>query len=94
MQENFERRAGNFLARRSNWCCYALFGGEGLHLGDDAYLRVAEELDDETTSIENSSLFQPKAAVDGWYTLDGRKLDKKPTAKGVYVNNNRKVVIK
>jgi hypothetical protein len=29
-----------------------------------------------------------------WYTLDGRKLDKKPTAKGVYINNSRKVVIK
>lgn len=31
---------------------------------------------------------------DCWYTLDGRKLDVVPTAKGVYVKNNRKVVIK
>lgn len=29
-----------------------------------------------------------------WYTLDGRKLDKKPTAKGVYINNGCKIVIK
>ena len=50
MQENFERRAGNFLARRSNWRCYALPEGEGLNLGDDAYLRVAEELDDVAAS--------------------------------------------
>ena len=29
-----------------------------------------------------------------WYTLDGRKLSKKPTASGVYINNGRKTVIK
>ena len=31
---------------------------------------------------------------DAWYTLDGRKLDKQPTAKGVYIVNGKKVVIK
>ena len=31
---------------------------------------------------------------DGWYTLDGRRLDGVPTAKGVYVRDGRKVVIK
>ena len=29
----------------------------------------------------------------GWYTLDGRRLDNVPTAKGVYVRDGRKVVI-
>ena len=29
-----------------------------------------------------------------WYTLDGRKLDAKPTTKGVYVVNGKKFVIK
>ena len=29
-----------------------------------------------------------------WYTLDGRRLASQPTAKGIYVNNGRKVVIK
>ena len=29
-----------------------------------------------------------------WYTLDGKKLDIKPTMKGIYINGNRKVVIK
>lgn len=29
-----------------------------------------------------------------WYTLDGRKLSQKPSAKGIYINGNRKVVIK
>ena len=31
---------------------------------------------------------------DSWYSLDGRKLDSKPTAKGIYINGGRKVVIK
>ena len=29
-----------------------------------------------------------------WHTIDGRKLDKKPSSKGVYIVNGRKVVIK
>ena len=29
-----------------------------------------------------------------WYTLDGRKLDKQPTTKGLYINNGKKTVIK
>ena len=31
---------------------------------------------------------------DVWYTLDGRKLDGKPTARGLYINNGKKIVIK
>ena len=33
-------------------------------------------------------------STDVWYTIDGRKLDKAPTAKGVYVVNGKKVVVK
>ena len=29
-----------------------------------------------------------------WYTIDGIRLDQKPTAKGIYIRGNRKVVIK
>jgi hypothetical protein len=29
-----------------------------------------------------------------WYNLDGRKLDSKPTQKGVYIGGGKKVVIK
>ena len=29
-----------------------------------------------------------------WYTINGVKLEGKPSVKGVYVNNGRKVIIK
>jgi hypothetical protein len=31
---------------------------------------------------------------DAWYSLDGRKLNGKPTKKGLYINHGKKVVIK
>ena len=30
----------------------------------------------------------------GWYTLSGQKLDVKPTQRGIYINNGKKVMIK
>ena len=29
-----------------------------------------------------------------WYSLDGRKFNGKPTSKGVYINNGKKVILK
>ena len=31
---------------------------------------------------------------DAWYSLDGRRIEGKPTAKGIYVNNGKKIVVK
>ena len=49
--------------------------------------------DDETTGIITMSDVRSKMS-DVWYTLDGRKLDGKPTQKGIYIYNGKKVVIK
>ena len=35
-----------------------------------------------------------EANDNSWYSIDGRKLDGKPTKKGVYINNGRRIVIK
>ena len=43
-------------------------------------------------SISNESGRQ--AVADGWYTLDGRKLQGKPSRAGVYIFNGNKTVIK
>ena len=47
---------------------------------------------DETTKISNTNL--TNLTNGDWYDLNGRKLDKMPTKKGVYVVNGKKVVIK
>ena len=50
----------------------------------------------ETTgirSIENGKL-KIENEADAWYGLDGRKLNGKPTRKGLYIHNGNKVVIK
>ena len=51
---------------------------------------------EETTSLSEELRVKSEefATAAGWYDLQGRKLDGKPTAKGIYVNNGRKVVIK
>ena len=49
--------------------------------------------DDETTGI-NETVAKAEDAGSGWYTTDGRKLNAKPTAKGLYINNGRKTIVK
>ena len=48
----------------------------------------------ETTSLSPDPSPSREGSNQGWYTLDGRKLNGKPTQKGIYVNGGRKVVIK
>ena len=51
--------------------------------------------DDEATGIisVHDSGFTVNAS-DAWYTLDGRRLDGQPTAKGLYIVNGKKTIIK
>lgn len=51
------------------------------------------DLDDETTGLEMMSDGRGKMS-DVWYDMQGQKLQGKPTAKGVYIVNGKKVVIK
>ena len=54
--------------------------------------RITLVFDDETTKIANTNL--TNITNGDWYDLNGRKLDKMPTKKGVYLMNGRKVVVK
>lgn len=47
--------------------------------------------DDEATDF--TPVFSPEDEG-SWYDLNGRKLSHKPTAKGIYIHNGRRVVIK
>ena len=75
----------------------------------NAYLKTKENLDafaptifvedfdfnSNTTAIKALNLENMKAYnVDGWYNLNGVKLQGVPTEKGIYINNGKKVVIK
>lgn len=46
----------------------------------------------EPTAIE--AIREVRETVAGWYTLDGRKLLEKPSEKGVYLNNGRKIIVR
>lgn len=48
--------------------------------------------DEETTGITNTECLSPNEGT--WYTIDGQKLDGKPTQKGVYIVNGKKQVVK
>ena len=56
---------------------------------------IVIEYGDESTGIVLGTDFTDYTAkTDAWYTLDGRKLNGKPTQKGMYVKNGRKEVVK
>jgi hypothetical protein len=67
-------------------------------LGTNATVRafVLNFGDEETTGIISTTNYTnfTNLAGAGWYDLSGRKLSGKPTKKGVYIQNGRKVVIK
>lgn len=48
----------------------------------------------DLTSIGEIDTTTGEVTFDGWYTLDGVRLDGKPTARGIYINNGKKIVIK
>lgn len=52
--------------------------------------------DGSTTSLSEKVMVNSEkmATASEWYTLDGRKLDKQSTKKGLYIHNGHKVVIK
>ena len=48
----------------------------------------------DATRLNDSVKMLNDKEADAWYSLDGRKLNGQPTARGIYVKNGRKVVIK
>ncbi len=79
--------------------CRAYFVLQGdLTAGEPSEAQAVSSLvlnfDGEETAIsEIYDVMSAPAADDAWYTLDGRRLGGKPTARGIYINRGRKVVI-
>jgi hypothetical protein len=56
-------------------------------------LSISEDIETGIDSIDNSQLTIDNAAGK-WYSLDGRRINGKPTQKGIYIVNGHKVVVK
>ena len=57
-------------------------------------LVLAREPSTIATEIDNGQMSKGLGQSEDWYTIDGRKLNAKPTKKGIYINNGNRFVIK
>lgn len=58
---------------------------------------TVEDFDGQTTAIKSLSadeIHGLNVVAEGWYTLQGVKLDSAPTEKGIYIFNGKKVMVK
>lgn len=55
---------------------------------------IVGDMGGDTTGIDATLVNSERVNSEAWYTLDGRKLQGKPTQKGVYITNGKKVIIK
>jgi hypothetical protein len=70
-----------------------LLAGEGWTTYSPSF--TVEDFDGQTTSIKTLGAETiHNMLTEGWYTLNGVKLQSAPTQKGVYINNGKKVVIR
>ena len=55
-----------------------------------------EDFENGTTSIKSLDADEINGlkVAEGWYTIDGIKLQSAPTQKGIYINNGKKIVVK
>ena len=78
-------------------------------ISKDGYYRIRINVFEETIEGEylgaempdgikemdgDSPLFTLHSSLSCWFTIDGRRLERKPAQKGIYIYNGRKIVIK
>ena len=73
--------------------------GTGKYLKDNTSAKYDEPtyftfctLKEVTTGIETLNVERGTLNDNSWYTLDGRKLNGQPTAKGLYIHNGKKII--
>ena len=72
--------------------CRAYFQLKGISMSDISETRIFFEEEDRPTITEVREVKEVKD--DRWYDLQGRKLEEKPTKAGLYINGNKKVIVK
>lgn len=62
--------------------------------GGKAVIMDEGDINSETTGISDINSTPADSDTDTWYTLQGTRLQAKPTQSGIYINNGKKVIIK
>jgi hypothetical protein len=67
-----------------------------VHVGGSQSARSLTMVFDDASGISDATRLNNKEQIknNNWFTLDGRRLQAKPTAPGIYLNNGKKVIIK
>ena len=73
--------------------CRAYFQLNGLSVGEVQQTRMNFGDENEVNEV-NEVIASLGVNDDSWFSLDGRKLQVKPTMKGLYIHGGRKVVLK
>ena len=94
-ENNFVKATDGGVAKAfPNYCFHAyLVLDESFDPNVTARILV-EEADGSVTAISSINADGELVPAEGWYNLNGVKLEGVPTEKGVYINNGKKVVIK
>jgi len=53
-----------------------------------------KDVDFQYDTSDIRQIEEPQADDDAWYSLDGRRLQGRPTVKGVYINHRHKVIVR
>ena len=61
---------------------------------DELLIITADDYKKGSSGIEDVRVADKVNTQEIWYTLDGRRLQSKPTTKGLYIVNGKKVIVK
>jgi hypothetical protein len=74
--------------------CRAYFKiGENDAVNAKGFTRFVIDFGEETTAIHDAEVIMQNGNADAWHTVDGIRLSGKPSKKGMYINNGKKVVV-
>ena len=82
-------KSGRFYVNNPNFIAYPIEQAAQLSRG---YLQIV--IEGATDMIDISNIGNTATVVDTWYTLDGQRLNGKPTKPGLYIQNGHKRIIK
>ena len=87
-----EKGFKNSTATNGTWI--NVFGAYLVDGSNNARVITIQEADGSTTAISTINADGVAVPAEGWYTLNGVKLQGVPTQKGIYIHNGKKLVVK